>query len=113
MPTWRKKPANRLHLNKRYTPEQQQALQDTARAATQRLYCDLLERWRSCAKPSCKRHQCCNGDPRACLRRGIEKLPRHRFNKLRRKVIAGGPRRRPPSTHKEWILRAYPLSSLV
>jgi len=27
-------------------------------------------------------------------------------------VIAGGPRRIPPTTHQEWIVRRYPPSSL-
>jgi hypothetical protein len=111
MPTWRKKPANRQYLNKRYTPKQQQALYNAARAATQRLYCDVLELWRSCRKPRCKRHQRCSGEPQACLRR-CTSLPNDQHDAVRAQVIAGGPRRIPPATHTERDLREYPLSTL-
>jgi len=113
MPSWRKKPTNRQDLNKRYTPRQQQALRNAARAATQRLYCDVLALWRGCANKECRRHLRCMGEPGACLKRGWKKVPRHRHDRLRAEVMAGGPRRIPTATHKEWGMRRYPLSSLT
>ena len=113
MPSWRNKPANRQHFNKRYTRQQQQTMQTTARAAVQRLYCDVLELWKDCANKPCKRHRRCASEPGACLKRGIASVPRHRLDALRAAVIAGGPRRIPPATHKEWGLRRTPLSSLA
>jgi hypothetical protein len=104
MPSWRNKPANREYFNKRYTPEQQQALRNAARSATQRLYCDVLERWRSCKTKSCRRHLRCTGDAAACFR-GIR--PEQIDNAVRAAVIAGGPRKIPPATHKEWVARRY------
>ncbi len=57
MPTWRNKPPNRQYLNNRYTPRQQQDLRNAALAATQRLYCDALELWRTCARKKCRHRQ--------------------------------------------------------
>jgi hypothetical protein len=113
MPSWRNKPANRQYLNKRYTPEQQHAMDKAARAAVQRLYCDVLETWRACQTPRCKRHRRCAGDPQACLRRGVKGVPQHRLNDAEAEVLAGGPRRVAPATHTEWVLRRWPLSSLA
>jgi hypothetical protein len=114
MPSWRKKPANQHHLNKRYTPHQQQARYNAARTATQRLYCDVLDAWKGCRNKRCKRQRCCMGGAATCLKRALADIPQHRLDALRDEVIAGGPRRVPPATHKEWgLLRRYPISSLT
>jgi len=113
MPTWRNKPANRNDLNKRYTPYQQQVRRNAARAAVQRLYCDVLALWKGCPKKICKRQRSCMGEPAACLKRAWGSIPRHRHNELRDAVIAGGPRRIKPETHVEWAFRRYPSSSLT
>ena len=113
MPAWRNKPANRQYLNKRYTPKQQQAIHNAARATVQRLYCDVLETWRACKTPRCKRHRCCTGAPQACLRRGVRGVPQHRLNDAQAEVLSGGPRRIAPATHTEWELRRWPLSSVT
>lgn len=113
MPSWRNKPANRQYLNKRHTPKEQQALHNAARAAVQRLYCDVLELWRACKTPRCKRHRRCGGDAQACLRRGVKGVPQHRLNDAQAAVLAGGPRRIAPATHAEWVLRRQPPSSVT
>jgi len=113
MPSWRTKPLNRNDLNKRYTPKQQQARRNAARAATQRLYCDVLALWKGCFNKRCKRQRSCMGEPAVCLKRTWSSIPRHRHNALRDEVIAGGPRRKKPATHIEWGLRRYPPSSLT
>jgi hypothetical protein len=113
MPSWRNKPANRQHLNKRHTRKEQQAIHKAARATTQRLYCDVLELWRSCTKSKCRRHRRCACDPQICLRRGVAGVPQHRLNRASAAVLAGGPQRTPPATHMEWVQRRYPLSSLT
>jgi hypothetical protein len=113
MPTWRKKPANRQYLNKRYTPRQQQQLYNAAKAATQRLYCDVLEIWRGCANKSCRRHLRCMGKPAACLNRGLKTIPRWRQHLAYTEVLAGGPRRIPPANHKEWGMRRTPPSTVL
>ena len=93
MPTWRNKPPNRQYLNKRYTPRQQQQRYNAAKAATQRLYCDVLQFWRGCTGKGCRRHLRCMGEPAACLKRGWQNVS----NKQRRwafaEVRAGGPGR--------------------
>ena len=113
MPTWRNKPANRQDLNKRYTPQQQQELRNAAKAATQRLYCDVLEIWRGCANKSCRRHLRCMGDPAACLHRGLKNIPQWRQHRAYTEVLAGGPRRIPPANHKEWGMRRTPPSTIL
>jgi hypothetical protein len=113
MPTWRNKPANRQHLNKRYTPRQQQQLRKSAKAATQRLYCDVLQFWRRCAGKKCRRHLQCMGDPAACLDRGLKTVPEWRRHRATLEVRAGGPRRIPPANHKEWGMRHTPLSTIA
>jgi hypothetical protein len=113
MPTWRNKPANRQHLNKRYTPRQQQQLYNAAKAATQRLYCDVLEFWRGCTGKKCRRHLRCMGSPAACLKRGLKSVPRWRQDRATLAVMAGGPGKIPPANHKEWHMRRTPLSTIA
>jgi hypothetical protein len=112
MPSSRKKPANRQHFNKRYTPHQQQALYDAALAATRRIYCDVLELWRACKTPRCRRHRRCGGDAKECLARAYRSIPAAQHDALQAQVMAGGPHRVPPATHVEWGLRRSPLSSV-
>jgi hypothetical protein len=113
MPTWRNKPANRVHLNKRYTPERQQARKDAARDAVRRLYCDSLELWRTCAAGRCRRHRRCAGDSRACMRRVWNDIPRHREKQIWAAVIAGGPRKIAPANHVEWNMRRNPPDTIA
>jgi hypothetical protein len=113
MPTWRNKPSNRQHLNKRYTPHQQQELYDAAKVATQRLYCDVLEIWRGCGDKKCRRHLQCKGNPAACLKSGSQTISRKRQRRAYTEVLSGGPRRVPPANHKEWGMRRTPLSTIV
>jgi hypothetical protein len=109
MPSWRKKPANREYLNKRYTPRQQQVRLDNARAATRRLYCDVLTMWRSCADKRCRRHRRCSGDVGACF----AKIRSEQMDAaVRAAVVTGGPRRLPPATHTEWAIRRWPPFSV-
>ncbi len=113
MPTWRNKPANRGHLNKRYTPEQQQARSDAARDAVRRLYCDILELWKTCATGRCRRHRRCAGDSRACMRRVWSDIPRHRQRKIWAQVIAGGASKIPTANHAEYQMRHTPPDTIA
>jgi hypothetical protein len=113
MPTWRNKPPNREHLNKRYTPRQQQERRNAALAATRRLYCDVLQFWRGCEGKGCRRHLRCVGEPAACLKRGWANVSRKRQRWAFAEVVAGGPRRIPPANHSEWGLRRTPASTIV
>ena len=108
MPTWRNKPPNRQHANKRYTPRQQQELRNAALAATQRLYCDVLELWRACAGKRCRRHLRCMGEPGRCLRGGWANVSHRQERRVYAQVLAGGPRRVAPANHKEWNMRRNP-----
>lgn len=112
MPTPRNRAANRGRRNKRPSPKQHQALYNAALAATQRLYCEVLELWRSCQKPRCRRHRRCAGEPQPCLRRAYFNMPADRHDELQAQVIAGGPRRIPPATQTARQLRRHPLSSV-
>jgi len=102
-------PASR---KKRLSPKQYQARYNAALRATQALYCEVLELWRSCKKPRCRRHRRCGGAPEPCLRRVCFTLTADRQDELQAQVIAGGPRRIPPATHLESQLRRYPFSSV-
>jgi hypothetical protein len=113
MPTWRKKSPNRQFFNKRYSPPEQQALHNAAKAATQRLYCDVLDLWRGCAEKKCRRHLRCMGEPAGCLMRGWRNVPEWRQRRAHLEVLAGGPRRIAPANHQEWGMRHTPPSSIV
>jgi len=113
MPSWRKKPANRQQLNKRLTPHDYQLRLDAARAATQRLYCDVLELARACARKPCRRARRCLGEPDACLRRGWPDVAEDLQDWVRAEAIAGGRLRIAPATHQEWVVRQWPPSSLM
>jgi hypothetical protein len=113
MPTWRYKPSNKQNFLKRRTFEQGRADLDAAHIATQRLYCDVLEFWRTCSLRACKRHRRCCGKPGQCLMRGLIQVPPSRRLKAKKQVIAGGPRRIAPATHIEWYVRRTELKKLL
>jgi hypothetical protein len=113
MSTWRNKPSTKQNFHKRRSFEQGKAEIDAAHIATQRLYCDALRFWRRCSLRTCKRHRRCCGAPTACLLRGLMFVPPSRRLRAQKKVIAGGPRRMPPATHVEWLIRRTELKSVV
>jgi hypothetical protein len=109
----RKKPGKRGLYSKRLTPDEQAAQREAAFAAIRRLYCEALPLWRSCPRGYCRRHRCCRGDTRACLKRGWPLMPPELQSEACRQVAAGGPRRVPPATHTEWDLRRFPPTNFV
>ncbi len=113
MPASRKKQPNEKQFLKRRTVEQGLKLADDAHAATWRLYCEVLRFWRACPVKKCRRHRRCLGEPTACLMRGLPAVPPQRLRAAERDVIAGGPRRLPPATHLEWVVRRQPLPALT
>jgi hypothetical protein len=113
MTTSGSRPDSKPDFLKRRSFEQGRALADAAHVATQRLYCDALKFWRRCRLRGCKRHRRCCGDPALCLMRGLVFVPPSERLKAQEEVIAGGPRRLPPATHLEWVVRRTDLKSLV
>jgi hypothetical protein len=114
MPSRRSKPpSSRQNFLKRRTLAEGRMQIDAAHIATSRLYCDALRCWRRCTKRSCKRHRRCLGDPADCLLGGLMFAPASRRLKAQKEVIAGGPRRLPPATHIEWVIRRSPLQTLM
>ena len=113
MSTWRNKPSNKQNFLKRRSFEQGKAEIDAAHIATQRLYCDALEFWRRCSRPSCERHRRCCGAPSRCLTRGLMYVPQSRRLIAQKQVIAGGPRRIAPATHIEWFVRRTEFRSVA
>jgi len=109
----RKKPGRRGLYNKRLTPDEQVVQREAAFAAIRRLYCEALPLWRACPRGRCRRHQCCFGEARACLRRGWPLMPPELQKLAIQQVAAGGPRRIPPATHTEWQLRRFPATNFV
>jgi hypothetical protein len=98
---------------KRLTPDEEAAQREAAFAAIRQLYREALPLWRTCPRGSCRRHQCCFGEARPCLKRGWPLMPPELQKRAQDQVIAGGPRRLPPATHLEWQLRRYPPSNFV
>jgi hypothetical protein len=108
-----KKPPDQPDFLKRRSFEQGKAELDAAHIATCRLYCDVLDLWRRCAQPSCKRHRRCLGAPTGCFVRALPYVPPARRLKAQKNVIKGGPRRIAPATHIEWFVRRTELKKVV
>jgi hypothetical protein len=113
MPRRPKKPPNEKDFTKRRSVADGLKLADAAHAATWRLYCDVLCLWHTCRNKKCRRHRRCTGEPAACLLRALPFIPLARREEAAKLVVAGGPRRLPPATHLEWIVRREPLPKLM
>jgi hypothetical protein len=98
---------------KRMTPEEEVEQREAAFAAIRLLYAEVVPLWRSCARGHCRRHKQCCGDIRPCLTRAWPLTPPEAQNTAYAQVRVGGPRRLPPSTHSEWLLRRYAPSNFV
>lgn len=57
------------------SPEQWQARFNAAADAARREYCNMFKFWQACRYKPCRRATRCSGDARACLKRGIERVP--------------------------------------
>jgi hypothetical protein len=110
MPTWRKKPPNDHHFNKRSTAQQRAALADAAQLATARLYADVLAFWALCSRTKCRRHRRCAGEVTACLRRNMPTVAEHNHEAARSWVMVGGRTRIPPANHVEYAMRRTPAT---
>ena len=109
----RKKPGRRGLYNKRLSPDEQEAQREAAFAAIRRLYGEVLPVWQTCPRGFCRRHQRCCGKATVCLPRAWPLAPPEVQQAAFKKVLAGGPRRRPPATHTEWELRRFPATNFV
>jgi hypothetical protein len=109
----RKKPGKRGVYDERLMRQDEVVQREAAFAAIRRLYCESLPLWRSCGRGYCRRHHCCIGEARSCLRRGWPLTPAPLQALACREVIAGGPQRRPPATPVERRLRSYPPTNFV
>jgi hypothetical protein len=108
-----KKTPEEKAFNKRRTIEEGLKLADAAHVAVWRLYCDVFAFWRACLANPCRRHRRCQGEPAACLMRGLPSVPRTRLIAAEKEVAAGGPRLVPPATHLEYVARREPLPLLT
>jgi hypothetical protein len=78
-----------------------------------RLYCEVFRFWRICRNKPCKRHRRCAGEPARCLMQGLPSVPPAERPKAQSEVIAGGPRKIPPASHMEYLVRRQPLHALT
>jgi hypothetical protein len=62
------------------------------KALQRRRYCDGLALWRTCRDKTCRRKGACQGDPKACLQRGVATVPRHVQARVRSDILAATPR---------------------
>ena len=99
-------------FNKRRSIEARLKLADAAHVATWRLYCEVLALWRGCRNEKCRRHRRCLGEAAACLC-GRSRACRRPTVGSGERAMAGGPRRVPPATHLEWLVRREPLPRLT
>jgi hypothetical protein len=60
--------------------------------ALQRDYCEAFALWRSCGRRVCRRQQSCRGDPNACLKRVLDRVPRDVQMRARQAIVAAMPR---------------------
>ncbi len=68
-----------------------QARFDAAAAAVRREYCNIFEFWRACRYKLCRKATVCSGDARACLKRGIDRVPYEVQNRAQLQIIAATP----------------------
>ena len=61
------------------------------KALQQRRYCNALALWRTCRNKNCRRKAACQGDPKACLQRGVMRVPRDVQARVRRDILAATP----------------------
>jgi hypothetical protein len=61
------------------------------KALQQRRYCNALALWRTCRSKHCRRRGTCQGDPNACLQRGVASVPRHVQVRARDDILAATP----------------------
>ncbi len=60
-------------------------------AALQREYCTTFKFWRACPVRACRKARRCVGDESACLRRGLDEVPRLVQWRARQHLIASTP----------------------
>ena len=109
----RKRRKMRGVYHKRLTPEEEVEQREAAFAAIRLLYGEALPLWRFCRKGYCRRHKQCSGELQPCLKRGWPLMPPALQKEAYAQVRHGGPRRLPPVSHTEWVLRRYPPSNFV
>ena len=61
------------------------------KALQQHRYCNALALWRTCRSKHCRRRGNCQGDPNACLQRGLATVPRHVQVRVRDDILAATP----------------------
>ena len=61
------------------------------KALQQRRYCNALALWRTCRSKHCRRRGTCQGDPNACLQRGVTSVPRDVQLRVRRDILEATP----------------------
>jgi hypothetical protein len=61
------------------------------KALQQRRYCNAFALWRTCRDKNCRRKGACQGDPNACLHRGLASVPRDVQARVRRDILEATP----------------------
>ena len=61
------------------------------KALQQRRYCNAFALWRTCRQKICVRKSACQGDPNACLQRGVATVPRHVQVRVLRDILEATP----------------------
>jgi hypothetical protein len=81
--------------------------------AIRALYRESLPLWPTCGRGFCRRNHACGGEADACLNRAWPLMPPDVQKEIRAMVERGGPRRLPPATHREAVMRSHGPSEFV
>ncbi|MFY9895260.1 MAG: hypothetical protein WAK63_14135 [Xanthobacteraceae bacterium] len=57
----------------------------------QRRYCEAFALWRQCPLKRCRRNGACRGDPNLCLKRALDRVPRHTQWQARQDILIATP----------------------
>jgi hypothetical protein len=73
------------------TPAEYAARFAAEKALQQRRYCEAFALWRACPRKPCRRGAACRGDPRACLKAALDRVPRDIQWRARQDILAATP----------------------
>jgi len=97
----------------RLKPEEAARHRKSAYTAIRKLLAAVVPLWKSCRRGACRRHRRCAGNIHTCLARSWPLLSKDAQEAAHLEVMRGGPRRIPPQTRTEWMLRSSPPSNFV
>jgi hypothetical protein len=81
----------KVAAKQRLTPADYAARFAAEKALQQKRYCDTFALWKTCRRKLCRLSAACRGDPRACLKAALGRIPQHAQWQARQDVLAVTP----------------------